>query len=461
MIDVYRHQWVRKAIEDTITSVFGVSAGLGSGKTHGATDWHHDRVALNSKAMFSAFMMPIYAKIHDAAIPTFRKMYGDRGQVEGVDYRVVHSPYPKIVFPTGQEIHFISGNRPDRIVAVEYSHLTISEAGATDKDAIRNARSRVRDSRAVCRQTLLEGAPQGITHFAELMDSDSQEGWKEIGVRDYVKQTTDPYTNHVTQYRRFRLSTYDNQQFLPPEYIGQLYDIYGANQNYIRAYLWGFFCPLVEGNCYSNYRPGAHDIENRDPDPYLPVDLTMDFNADPLAWVSNQRIAFDEGDEARRFRVVAIHNSDLGATNLEDVAVEFAAKHPVARFADTPIRLFGDRSGYSASHKSQLNDFDTVAYYLRQLGYRCVEICALKYNPLETVTVDALNRWFLQDYHYICKRCENYRRSLIATRWKDGKKKIDKPADDKWTHHTDAQKYYAFAVEDGGSGRKKIRSKNL
>lgn len=444
---IIRHEWVQKAIDDTKTNVFGISAGLGSGKTHGACDWHDDRVALNAKSQFSAFMMPIYQKIHDAAIPTFRKVYDERKTVEGQDYWVVKTPFPKIVFPTGQEIHFISGNRPERIVAVEYSHLTVSEAGATDKDALRNARSRVRDNRAVALQSMFEGAPQGITYFAELFDSDSQQGWKTIGRRDYLKEVIGAETGYVTRYRRFRLTSYDNSRFLAPDYIPQLFDIYGANINYVRAWIYGFFCPLVEGNCYANYRPGAHDIENVEADPHLEIYLTYDFNSDPLAWISNQRRAFYEYED-RIHRMVAVHNSDMGATNLEQSVVEFAAKHPVNTFRRTPIKLYGDSSGYAESHKTRVNDYETLKHYLKELGYLDIEICAVRHNPSETVSVDALNKWFLGDYHYICKRCENYRRSLIATRWKEGTKKIDKPAGEKWTHWGDAQKYLAYALEE-------------
>lgn len=436
---ISRQWWVEEARNDYETKVFAVTAGLGSGKTHGAVDWHDDRTRLNSESPFSAFVMPIYQKIHDAAIPTFRKYLASIGWIEGGEYEIVKSPFPKLVYKkTGQETHFLSANRPDRIVAVEYSHATISEAGSIDEEAYRLIRSRCRCSKAVVRQQMLEGVPQGLNYYADQFDSDTSAGWIERGIRDYIHKQR--------RYRRFRLTTYDNP-FVPDDYASELLEVFQGNTNKIRSYIFGEFTAFTEGNCY-NYLPQIHDIEDIDPDPFRDIDLTFDFNTNGrLAWISNQCVPFVEYGE-RLIRYVAIHEANQGFSHLKDVCVEFAAKHPARTFSNTVIKIYGDRSGYSGSHRSRDNDYDLVYKYLRELGYNKVEICALRYNPLETISVEALNNWFTKDKHRICKRCHKYRRSLASTSWKENTRKIDKPQNDDWTDHSDAQKYYAYAEQE-------------
>lgn len=439
--------WVRRACEDRQSFLLAVTAGLGSGKTHGAVQWLLDRVALNRKAQFFGYSMPIYELIHNTAIPKTRKVLDALGYEVGRDYEIIRSPFPRCIFTkTKQEIHYVSGNRPDKIKSVEYGSAVVDEPGTTPKESVDRIKERVRDAAAERLQILLPGTPEGINHYSDEFDSDKQEGWDRSRPRDHALCRVAEDGSKVW-IRRFRLTTYDNAQFLPPAYIPRLLDSYRDNPAYVQAYINGFFVPLITGNCYSNYKPAKHDIPNLDPSPYLPVYLTMDFNAHPLAWVSNQEFAREENGERNKY-MIALHNADMGAAQLEDAAVEFAAKHPVGSFGNTPIYLYGDSSGHAESHKTRDTDYEAMAHYLRQLGYARIEVRALRYNPLETLSVDALNRWFLKDYHRVCERCTNYKRSLIATRWRDGEKKIEKKPGEKHTHWSDSEKYLAYALQE-------------
>lgn len=448
---LFRHEWVDRAINDYSSNYIGVSAGLGSGKTRGATEWLDDRVALNKKVPYFFVMMPIYQKIHDAAIPKFRELYQSRGEIEGKDYKVVKSPFPKIVFPNKQEIHFISANRPDKINAVEYGGGFISETGSTPKDAIRNVRDRVRDGRAEVLQVMMEGAPQGMTYFSDLFDSDSQEGWDKSRKRDHLKRYKNE-RNEWIQYRRFRLTTYDNEKFLPPGYISNLLDNYKGLIAYQQAYINGVFTPLVEGNAYSNYKT-LHDCADVDPDPFLDIALCWDFNANPLAWASMQRFPFSEyGERKFNYKVVHEANSDFG--QLDDAVAEFAIKHPIEKFADTPIRIYGDRSGHAGSWKVKGSDYEAIYGYLKELGYRNVSIEASKQIAPEGASVEAVQRLFLNNLLFICNRCKMVRRSFLSTRWQDGVRKLDKPSGETWTHWSDAIKYWAWQTTRGETGQK-------
>lgn len=435
--------WVGEALTDRDSSVMAVTAGLGSGKTHGGCQWHHERVRDNYDSPFSAFMEPSFQKVVDTAIPTYQKCLQALCMTENRDYKILKSPYPKLIYldqKVKHEVHFLSAETPEKIAGVEYSHACEDEAGINSGEARKNLRGRLyRDSRAKISQFLIFGAPQGINEFAEEFDSDTLGGWERPHPRDHYKLTISE--GIVLKKRRFKLWTDDNP-FVKPQYLAELQDTYGHNPNLIRSYRYGEFCPLTEGSAYNNYLPQKHDCDSTQPDPYLPIIMCWDFNAQPLAWVGIQGKIVDE--DIRRRRYYAIHEANEGAQNLDDACVEFAVKFPVSTFKNTPIFLYGDRTGHAASHKTSGSDFENIALYLKQLGYNHVEIMAQKQVAPEASSVDALNRLFLSNSFHIDKRCKMLRRGLMATVWKKGTRKLDKPVGETHTHHPDACKYWAW-----------------
>jgi len=448
-IEIKGAWWVGEALQDTESSVMAVTAGLGSGKTHGGCQWHHYLCTLNAGCNFSGFMEPTFQKVIDTAIPTYQKVLQAFCLSEGRDYRVVKSPYPKIVYErlhktVKHEVHFLSAETPDKIAGVEYSHGSEDEAGINSGEARRNFRGRLyRDTRAVRSQFLLFGAPQGINEFADEFDSDTQEGWVKPHSRDHYKLTISEGT--VIKRRRFILWTDDNP-FVSKQYLAELQDTYGHNPNLIRSYRYGQFCPLTEGAAFSNYLPQKHDTQDVKPSPFNPIIMCWDFNAEPLAWVVIQGFIVQE--EIRRRRYYAMNEANQGASNLDDSCVEFAQKFPKEVFRDTLILLYGDRTGHSGSHKVPGSDFENIALYLKRLGYNHVEIKAQKQIAPEASSVDALNRMFLDNMFHIDRKCRMLRRGLLATVWKKGVRKLEKPAGETHTHHPDAVKYWAWQERD-------------
>lgn len=427
--------WVGRALEDKSTRVFAVTAGLGAGKTHGIAQWHHLMVRENKGAPFSGFLEPDYRKISDAAIPTYCKVLEQFGMEEGRHYEIVKSPFPKLVYlDQKHEVHFLSAETPKKIVAVEYSHASEDESGIVSAEASENLRSRIRDNRAKRRQFMRGGAPQGINAFANVFDSRTLPGWSFPHWRDHM---------HLERrWRRFILWTDDNKH-LPADYIDTLVDTYGHNPNLLKSYRYGEFCELAEGSAYSNYNPVIHDCEPRTADPHREITCTLDFNYSPLAWVALQCVPFDEY-ERRRFRYVILNEANEGHETLEDAAVEFASKFNPAVYGNTTIALYGDRSGWSKSHKIAGSDFENFARYLRELGFKRVEIRATKEVAPEASSVEAVQRLFGNNHLLVAKNCRMTRKSFMATRWKDGVRKIDKPSGETWTHHGDAVKYFAW-----------------
>ena len=319
--------------------------------------------------------MPTYQKIFDSIIPNYEKVLHSLGFVKNKNYRILKAPYPKVTYAgSNHEVHFISAERPDKIFAVEYSHGTLDEAGSTKEEAFRFLRSRLRDNDAKARQIMVCGAPQGLNWFADHFDSDNNVGWLKNRERDHDFPEK--------KYRRFRLTTHDNP-YVPSDYVEQLYDIYGHNPNMIKSYIYGYFVPLIEGNCYSNFLPDKHVINDIAADQYRDILLTWDFNANPLAWIAMQRITFEEyGGRTQRY--VALKESSADTCQLDDAVVDFAKQFPPEKFRHTWIRLYGDSSGHAASHKVKYSDYEAVYHYLKELGYQRVEICAMRHNPVQT-----------------------------------------------------------------------------
>jgi hypothetical protein len=443
-----RAWWAQAAIDDTTSAVMAITAGLGSGKTHGFCQWMHERVQQNEGARFSAFMEPTYQKVIDTALPTYQKVLQELGVCEGRHYQLCKSPYPKIVYKylkPHHEVHFISAETPDKIAGVEYACAVEDEAGINDIEARRNLRTRLyRNSAAKVAQFLLGGAPQGVNSFAEEFDSETLPGWDQSVSRDHTKEDWVEIRGSkvLVRKRRFIVWT-DDSPWIAPGYLAQLQDTYGHNPNLIRSYRYGQFCPLTEGAAFSNYMPQKHDCEDLAADPYQPIALTWDFNANPLAWVAVQKRVQRNWDQTIQ-RWIIIDEANQGYGQLDEACAEFAAKFPVERFSDTPIDIFGDRTGHAASHKIHGSDYEAISKYLRELGYRRVSISAQRQVAPEGASVDAVQRLFAEGLLGVCKRCRMVRKSLMATRWKDGQRKLDKPQGETHTHHGDALKYYCY-----------------
>lgn len=437
--------WVGEILQDPVTSIFAVTAGLGSGKTHGDCQIHHYLVEQNRNSRFSGFLEPTFQKIADAAIPTYEKILNACGYSRGVDYKILKSPYPKLIYlnhPKQHEVHFLSAENPEKIVAVEYSHATADEAGILDWEAVRNLRTRVRCSEAKRRQTVLSGAPQGLNDFASEFDSDTLPDWDCSVKRDHFKERF--VEGVLVKHRRFTLWTDDNKRYLPAEYIPTLVDTYGHNPNLIKSYRYGMFCTLTEGVAVSNYMPQRHDLgTNRKADPYKDFVLSFDFNANPCSWVAIQKQPFEDY-ERRVNRYVVIEEASGTSGQLVDAVVEFAAKFPVQVFRDTKISIFGDRSGHGDSHKIEGSDYDTIYQTLRELGYKNVEICATKKVAPEHESIEAVQRLFLKNLLCINPKCKNLKRSFFSSIWKKGIRKLHKPSGETHTHWLDALKYWAW-----------------
>ena len=436
--------WVIQAIRDTTSHTIGVVGGLGSGKSHGAKQWLYDRMALNWRAERCWYVINTHRLIESAVIPSFRKVLQQIGFQEGVHFRIKESAPAQIVMCTGQVVDLLSAQRPQDFVAAEIHTAVIDEAGSLKREVYEGVMTRLRDVAAQSIQCMVVGAPQGVDNwFADLFN------------RPYTAIQRDNMRIH-------RISTVQNQKYLPAHYIESLRRTYGHNPQMLESYLKGYFVPFYVGNAFANFsEDDLIDFDVMQFNPARPLDMCWDFNRLPLAWVVGQVLPIEHG-LSRKERFVVSGESDGTSSQLEEGIGEFILMFPPDRYRDTEINLYGDRSGHSGSHKTPDSDYEKIQAELKKY-YNSVNVIAVRRVIPQVDSVESTNRAFSYSQILISRKNVNLIKSLRGTRWQEGKRELFKPANDKITHWADALKYriyQLYAFEGGLNQGAKILGKN-
>lgn len=171
-IPKYRPHWFTyEAIADTESRWLGITAGVGAGKSDAGVIWHWQRSRLNHESQFSWVIAPTYGKLWDSIVPRFIRVLESLGYIKNVHYRVLASPIVYLTFLySGHQVHFHGADRPDLMVATEISHALIEEPGRMKGQVFTEVNERLRCPRALCRQILCTGVPQGINSYSEMFD---------------------------------------------------------------------------------------------------------------------------------------------------------------------------------------------------------------------------------------------------------------------------------------------------
>jgi len=444
--------WASECIEDYLSDYLFVTGGYGIGKTFSGVLWSLDRAKKNPNTEILN-IMPKYSLIQDVLIPTYRDVLNIFGRIEGKHYTINKSEL-KIDLGNGNVIHFLTGEKPEKIVGFNrVAFAWLDESALMVRQVYDNAVARCRFVGSNTKpQMLMSSTPEGLNWFSEEADSDAQSGWDKSEDKDHTKTDMIELEGEQIEIkkRRFRATTFSNKQNLAQTYIPSLLKAYQHNANKVDSYVYGFFRPFTSGMAYSNFKYGIHIKKPMPAEPYFDIHLSWDFNICPQ-WVVVQ--TYYESDEhtgkRKRFNYVIDEANSNGET-LEDAVVEFIVKFPLKDFQDTPIYIYGDSSGRARSHKGNgASDYDNIIGILKEAGYNKISLRAIKSNPLERVSVDLVQKLFFQDELFICDNCPNVIRSVTNTVWKNGQRqKLDKPSNDTWTHPMDSLKYYVCAVYD-------------
>jgi len=414
--------WVYQLLEDQESEYFAVTGGLGSGKTTGGTIAFLKAVLNNPTVLQWWAVALTHTKADDTLLPSFIFVLTELFQLKPDDhFKILREKPIKIKIPsTGQTIALHSGDRPENMVGTNIGGYFITEAGLQKRAVWENCTARARDKRANKIIRILEGTPEGDNYFREQFDIDKIDREK--------------------KYRRFILHTDDNLHNLASSYIEQLERVY--DQTRLKSYRWGLFTSFNTGDVFENYVE-SRNVAEVEADPFLPIDLCFDFNYTPLTWSAWQNQIFVEKG-IRVKKECCVNESSLDCTGLMQAAIEFGLKFPPAKFKNTPIYVYGDRTGHARSHKTDGTDYSNLKKYLSETYSNVTIKAAREVTPIRA-SVDVMNRMFLYERMVIATDCKNMRAGLRGCKWAAGKADIDKPQGETHTHHPDGARYRNYA----------------
>lgn len=234
--------------------------GFGSGKTFvGCCDLLI--FAMRHPGLVQGYFGPSYAAIRDIFYPTLEEaaeMMGFRLDIKTTDKEV--SLYRgRVYYGT---IICRSMDRPDSIVGFKIARALVDEIDILDVKKANNAWNKI-----VARMRLVvPGVVNGIGVTT------TPEGFKFV----YSKFADNP----TKSYSMVQASTYENEIFLPPDYISTLKETYP--DQLISAYLNGDFVNLTSGTVYRSYNRTEHRSAE-EVRPGEPLFIGMDFNIDKMA----------------------------------------------------------------------------------------------------------------------------------------------------------------------------------
>jgi len=277
---------------------------------------------------------------------------------------------------------------------------------------------------------------RGLVDEIDIMAKDkAQDAWRKIiarmrlvvpGVVNGIGVTTTPegfrfvYDTFARDpkrdYSMVQASTYENERFLPPDYIQSLKDSYPVEL--IDAYLMGLFVNLTSGTVYRCYDRLRH-ASTESIKPKEPLHIGQDFNVGNMASV----VWVPRGDD---WHAVDELKGLQDTPHLIDVLAE---KYPGHRITIYPDASGGSRKTVDAS-KSDIS-------LLRKAGH---SIRAPKTNPPVKDRILAVNTGFEKGRLKVnALRCKTYAEALEQQAY-DKNGEPDKSAG--LDHHPDAGGYF-------------------
>lgn len=217
-------------------------------------------------------------------------------------------------------------------------------------------------------------------------------------------------------YSMVQASTYENERFLPPDYIPSLVETYP--QELIDAYLMGEFVNLTSGTVYRNYDRTRHrsteTIQDKEP-----LHIGQDFNVNNMA-----SVVFVERDNG-------FHSVDelKGLTDTPRLIEVLADRYP-----DHRVTIYPDASGGS---RKTVNASTSDIELLRKAGH---SIRAPKANPPVKDRILAVNTAFAKGKLFVNDaKCPTFAEALEQQAYdKNGEPDKTSGLD----HHPDAGGYF-------------------
>lgn len=308
--------------------------GFGSGKTFvGCLDLA--TFAAKHPKTVQGYFGPSYPAIRDIFYPTFDEaatLMGFRTEVRESN-KEVHLYRGRKYYGT---VICRSMDNPNSIVGFKISRALVDEIDILDTKKATNAWNKI----AARLRLVIDGVINSIGVTT------TPEGFKFVYER---------FANNPTEsYSMVQASTYENLDYLPPDYIDTLIETYP--EQLITAYLKGMFVNLTSGTVYSSYDRAKHaSFESVQPNE--PLFVGMDFNIGKMAatiYVMRDK-AFHAVDE-----IVDGYNTPTVAQTLKE------------RYKDQghEVFIYPDSSGKNRTRMGGASESD-IAILQQEYGFTC------------------------------------------------------------------------------------------
>jgi phage terminase large subunit len=267
-----------------------------------------------------------------------------------------------------------------------------------------------------------------------LADKKAEQAWRKImarmrykvdGVRNGIDVTTTP-EGFKFVYRQFlksvrekpelegsyglvQASTFDNEKFLPDDYIDSLLENY--TPELIRAYLNGQFVNLASGTVYHQFDRKLNGCTD-EPRPGEPLYVGMDFNVGKMAAVIHVK---RDGLPRAVAEITNAYDTPDMIRKLKDQLWEWADGEYIKT---RDIRVYPDASGDS---RKSVNASTTDIALLREAGF---SVHVRSVNPPVKDRVNAMNAMFCNakgERRYLVNtdKCPTYADCLEQQPWAD------------------------------------------
>lgn len=401
----------KRLLEDYTKRYHAVVAGNRYGKTVFGARWALTRAILNKDSELGLIVAPKYDLLKQVNVPAFLAAL----EHSRIPYEVNMSEL-YVDLPWGQRVLFRSAETWRKIVGYTVAWFWLDEPGLCPEEVNRELTKRLSCPKAHVRQGLYTGTPEGINHYAKMFGP---------GVVERNGERHSESDNKLVLHGR----TYDNP-ILPPDYVQDLLEAFGWNENLKKSYIDGEFCPLFERNCYEldstkNLGDYPPNVDN------ALLDLAFDFNVGLVTWGAFQQA---------QGKHLLVSENPRHCRDTDQAIDQFESAFPSGKWGYHEITVTGDASGWAKDTRGGVNDYDIILERLRK-KYKNVRVVAPRSNPSVTASIVATNRLLVKGLLCFDRRCAKHIESAQTTTF-DGKGDISKPSGESWTHAMDDCRYY-------------------
>ena len=171
----------------------------------------------------------------------------------------------------------------------------------------------------------------------------------------------------------------------------------------------------VKNKAAENFNANIHVLQadEWEYDPYSELELSMDFNVDPMCWLVS---------ESQKSVDITFKEYTEDTTVTENVITKFC--QDFAQHKNKTVYLYGDRSGRSRSTQSRFTDYQIIKSVLKNHGWKYYDYTFIK-NPYHSEVINTVNKRFRDHennnkaWEFILYSCVSLIDSLESTQAKD------------------------------------------